>query len=110
MQSAGCRQGVQLLILDGLHNIVGNVNDDFLAILHNLARIRVAAVGRPQDGSAARQDPAHFHGRERENTARQQETVKAILDSNYMTAIIVDGRLDNCPDDSIQTRCIAAAG
>ena len=66
--------------MDGLDDLIGNINDDFLAVLQHFAGERVAAVGGPQDGAAARQDAAHGCQVEREHAARGDEAIVPVHD------------------------------
>src|SRR5687767_4725513 len=77
--SANDDQGIQFLILDGLNDFGGNIDEFLLAITDHLAGIRVSTAGRAQDGPTARQDTAHVGMAEWDDTARHQKTVITIF-------------------------------
>jgi hypothetical protein len=90
------------------NDLVGNIADDFLTVLHCLVLKRVAAVGGAEDGAAAGQDATDALERELEGLLRPDQPVEAIGNADDLPLVLEDGRLDDSADDRVEPRGITA--
>jgi hypothetical protein len=84
-------------------DLVGNVADDFLAVLHRLVLKGITAVGGAEDGAAAGQDTAHALARQFKRALGPDQAVKAIGDANDLPVVFENGRLDDGANDHVES-------
>ena len=102
--------GVDAKLLRVGNDLVGNVANDFLTVLHCLVLKGVAAVGGPEDGAATGLDPADAFQREFDRAFGPDQPVKAIGDAEDFLVIFENGRLDDGADDRVEPGRVATPG
>ena len=91
-------------------DLVGDVADNFFAVLDGLVVKRIASVGGAQNGAAAGQDSADIGERELARTFRPDETIEAIGNADDFPFVFEDGGFHGRANDRIQAGSVAAPG
>jgi hypothetical protein len=102
-------QGIHFKALDAFDDLVGDIHGDFLSIPDYLTSIRIAAIGRPQDGAAARQKPADILDPKPGYPPIVYKSIVTIPDADHLTPVFIDRGLDYGADHSVQAGRIPSA-
>jgi hypothetical protein len=92
------------------NDLVGNIADDFLTVLHCLVLKRVAAVGGAEDGAAAGQDAARTFERKFNRALGPDQPIEAVGDADDFPVIFENGRIADSADDGVKPGRVAAPG
>jgi len=102
--------GVDAKLLGVGNDLVGNVANNLLTVLHCVVLKGVAAVGGPEDGAAAGPDPADAFEREFDRALGPDQPVEAIGNADDFPVIFENGRLEDGADDRVEPGRVATPG
>src|SRR5690606_9688582 len=102
-------RGERALAADRDQRVDAEVTDHVRGVLAGLAEPVTLQAGRAEDGAAAGQDAADRVEVQGAVPAVEEAGV-AVLETNDLVAVVVDGPVHDGPDHCVQARAVAACG